>query len=74
MLGQCGNKATMASLNQDVISRIPIIVPSHEVLMLFDDFASEIFIQIAVLNRQVEKASLARDILLPRLMNGEVPV
>jgi len=31
MLGQCGNKATMASLNQEIISRIPLTLPPNTV-------------------------------------------
>ena len=72
MLSQCGNKATMASLSQDVIARIPLLVPSHEVLLLFDDYASRYLSQIALLQRQSDASATARDLLLPRLMKGEV--
>jgi len=44
MLNQCSNKATMASLNQDVINRIPICIPDETtqksitfILKRFDD-------------------------------------
>jgi type I restriction enzyme S subunit len=74
MLNQCGNKATMASLNQDVIARIPVQIPSHECLLLFDDFAKRMLTQIATLQSQIERLCKARDLLLPRLMNGEIPV
>jgi type I restriction enzyme S subunit len=44
MLAQCGNKATMASLNQEVICRIPVKVPSRpiqdeiaDILSAYDD-------------------------------------
>jgi hypothetical protein len=47
MLGQCGNKATMASLNHDVISRIPLLVPAKPILTEFRSFASDCLTQIA---------------------------
>jgi type I restriction enzyme S subunit len=72
MLNQCGNKATMASLNQDVIARIPIVEPSRSLLREFKDSASLHLTQIAQLQRQSELAAKARDLLLPRLMAGEV--
>lgn len=74
MLSQCGNKATMASLNQDVIARIPLLIPSYEVLLRLDEYASRNLSQITTLQRQSEGAAAARDLLLPRLMNGEIPV
>lgn len=72
MLTQCSNKATMASLNQEVIARIPILGPSQPLLRDFGDFASSIVTQIAALQRQSENAARARDLLLPRLMSGEI--
>lgn len=74
MLGQCGNKATMASLNQDVIARIPVVVPSAETHKMFSDLAEGIVRQIAVLKREADAAAEARDTLLPRIMNGELVV
>ena len=74
MLTQCSNKATMASLNQDVIARIPILGPSQLLLSDFGDFTSQILTQIAALQRQSENAVRARDLLLPRLMSGEIDV
>ena len=74
MLGQCGNKATMASLNQDVIARIPVVVPSAEIHQMFGDLAEGIVRQITVLGREADAAAEARDTLLPRIMKGELAV
>lgn len=74
MLGQCGNKATMASLNQDVIARIPVVVPSNEIHQMFVDLAEDILRQNAILGREADAAAEARDTLLPRIMNGEITV
>lgn len=74
MLRQCGNKATMASLNHDVISRIPLLVPPHAILTEFRSFATDCLAQIANLALQNQKLRSARDLLLPRLMSGEIEV
>ena len=74
MLTQCSNKATMASLNQNVLGRICTVVPPHSILCDFEETASVILTQMGILERQSEKARTARDLLLPRLMSGEVAV
>jgi len=74
MLTQCSNKATMASLNQDVLGRIQVLAPPRRLLQNFDDFSSDILAQIGHLQRQSQKATAARDLLLPRLMGGEITV
>lgn len=74
MLTQCGNKATMASLNQGVISRIPAIVPSKIIQDKFRSFATECLDQMTNLALQNQKLRTARDLLLPKLMSGEIEV
>ena len=74
MLTQCGNKATMASLNQDVVARIPLLIPSKSVLREFQSVARDVLDQIAILAKQNQKLCAARDLLLPRLMSGEIAV
>jgi type I restriction enzyme S subunit len=74
LLAQCGNKATMASLNQDVLGRIPLVVPSRTLIRQFHEFASTVLAQIGTLQRQSRKLAESRDLLLPRLMSGEVAV
>ena len=55
ILAQCGNKATMPSLNQAVISRIPVLIPEKTVLRKFQAFASDCLSQIENLGRQTQK-------------------
>jgi type I restriction enzyme S subunit len=74
MLKQCSSKATMASLNQDVIARVPLLAPDRRVLRQFHDFASYMLNQIGKLQRQSQRAAEARTLLLPRLMSGEIAV
>ena len=74
MLTQCSNKATMASRNQDVLGRIAIVLPNHSIHREFVEMVSVTLTQIGILEQQSAKACGARDLLLPRLMSGEVAV
>ncbi len=74
LLEGMGGGATMANVNKSKYSGIKIVSPSALVLELFNKLVVRQVDQIenlAVMNMQLGKA---RDILLPRLMNGEVPV
>ena len=51
-----------------------ILVPSNVLLSEFEAVAATIDKQIANLTSQNEKLAEARDLLLPRLMNGEISV
>jgi len=74
MLVQCSNKATMASLNQEVLGRIKQLIPGENIRQIFIEILSPILSQIDNLEIQNERLAAARDILLPRLMSGKVPV
>ena len=52
--------------------RASVLVPSKQVLELFHKKAKLIYEQIAVLERQIKILAEARDLLLPRLMSGEM--
>lgn len=51
-----------------------ILVPSRSLLALFGESAEPVFEQIKVLHAQNQKLRTARDLLLPRLMSGEIAV
>ena len=51
-----------------------VLVPKKELMRLFEDSVSTNMNQISLLREQNKKLSKARDILLPRLMNGTVTV
>ena len=54
MLTQCSNKATMASLNQDVIKRIPVSLPDIDVQNKIADILSRYDEAIANNRRRIE--------------------
>jgi type I restriction enzyme S subunit len=60
-------KVTQANLN-----RIPVIVPPRLLRDEFQSIVSALFSQRFVLRAQNDKLRTARDLLLPRLMSGEI--
>lgn len=50
-----------------------ILYPSSSVVQIFDNIVKPLINQISILNEQSKKLHQARDILLPRLMNGVIP-
>jgi len=51
-----------------------VVLPPKHLIELFDEIVSKNFEQIRVLTEQNDKLNQARDLLLPRLMNGVIPV
>ncbi|MGV7247195.1 restriction endonuclease subunit S, partial [Caballeronia sp. M23-90] len=72
LLEGMGGGATMANVNKSKFSGIEITIPARLALENFSDFAKPVFDQIENLATHNLQLAKARDILLPRLMNGEV--
>jgi type I restriction enzyme, S subunit len=51
-----------------------VLVPPCSLLDLFSEFVEPVFHQIKILNVQNQKLRAARDLLLPKLMSGEMAV
>ena len=66
--------ASVPTLDRKVAHGVNILVPSRHVATLFDEKMEVFFRQKKLLNQQIQKLVQARDLLLPRLMNGEIPV
>ena len=58
----------------DTFKLIPFMVPDEKRVRLFEEAVATIFCQIANVMKQNEKLRVARDLLLPRLMSGEIAV
>ncbi len=61
-------------LNPRKIREITLLLPRKELRFEFEEFATDITNQISNLKSQDIKLNSARDILLPRLMNGDITV
>lgn len=62
------------AVRPDDFERATIVVPPKALLTLFHDAMEPNFRLISKLDRQNQKLAQARDLLLPRLMNGEIVV
>jgi hypothetical protein len=54
--------------------RAPVLIPPRKFITLFDELLTPIFAQLRNLRHQNQKLHTARDLLLPRLMSGEIAV
>ncbi|MCU1335917.1 MAG: hypothetical protein JWO19_1498 [Bryobacterales bacterium] len=70
MTGASGRQRVQESCFNDFIVPKP---PTH-LLDAFDDFASSVFREIRLLTSTIDRLRTARDLLLPKLMSGEVEV
>lgn len=66
--------ASYPAVRADDFENAELLIPSSSVLEAFHEKASSMFQQIYLLEEQSKRVAQARDILLPRLMNGEVAV
>lgn len=70
-----GKGATnQTELSPAAIGETAILVPSHTLLEQFEAFAEPLYEQVSNLIAQNQKLRAARDLLLPRLMSGELAV
>lgn len=75
LLQGIGEGATQKNLNTAYVGNQIVTVPDSEVLLQsFTDHVEPVFIQIKTLASYNRQLSRARDLLLPKLMNGEVAV
>ena len=70
MIGSSGRQRVQTSC----FDRYEVSVPPNLIAKLFDEAVEAMFEQISCLDQQNEKLAQARDLLLPRLMNGEIAV
>jgi len=65
---------TYKEIIKSTFRRMTIILPSNNVLKLFNDLAYDLLKQIRNLKKQNKLLTQARDLLLPKLINGEIEV
>jgi type I restriction enzyme S subunit len=75
VLEDMGEGATnQKELNRARIREIAVILPPKQMMEEFHSFVSPLVSQIQMLMQQNKKLTEARDLLLPRLMSGEISV
>ncbi|MFH1952822.1 MAG: restriction endonuclease subunit S [Pseudomonadota bacterium] len=68
------NDAAVPGLNRNQAHSLPFIVPEKRILCKFSESADLIFRQTMNLNRRAMTLRQTRDLLLPRLISGELDV
>ena len=66
--------AAVPGLNRDLAHSRTLLIPDDKILAMFEQDVTVIHDQIDQLTKYNEALTQARDLLLPRLMNGEVTV
>ena len=66
--------STRASLNEDILSNLTVVVPLIHLLSQYEKLGKDIIHQILSIKNENERLADLRDWLLPMLMNGQVEV
>ncbi|MCP4397928.1 MAG: restriction endonuclease subunit S [bacterium] len=66
--------AAQNNISQQIIRNYSMVLPKRSLMMLFAESLEPIFEQIQNLQYQNQKLKSARDLLLPKLMNGDIAV
>jgi type I restriction enzyme S subunit len=69
-----GSGSTYPEVSRGKFREFDVLVPPRRLVVDFDEQASPCLKQILVLKLQTKKLRAARDLLLPRLMSGEIAV
>ncbi|HAY22872.1 MAG TPA: restriction endonuclease subunit S, partial [Desulfobacterales bacterium] len=69
-----GSGAIFAAITKNDLFNIEIMQPPNRLIEMFSDHICPIDSQIETLHKACNKMKEARDLLLPRLMNGEIAV
>ena len=72
--GLQSDTAAVPGLNRNVLHALNVPTPPKTLCNQFDEFATVNYQQIGILRLATKKLQTARDLLLPRLMNGEITV
>lgn len=66
--------STYAEISKSKFRALPVTIPTNELLEDFDERIRPILDQVRCLKKQMESLAQARDLLLPRLMDGRLEV
>ncbi len=69
-----GGGATMPNVNKAKFENMDLVLPSNNLLEMFQSFSEPVFEQVKTLLLENYKLVQARDLLLPKLMSGELTV
>lgn len=71
-LEQYNGGSAVPTLNRNDVHRIDVLFPQRNILHLFDELVSPLYQQSELLKQSIKFLTDARDLLLPRLINGDI--
>jgi type I restriction enzyme S subunit len=66
--------ATFDTIVVDTFRRMQVVKPPHNLIALFTEKIDSVFEQVNTLQRQIQTLRRTRDLLLPRLLSGQIDV
>ncbi|MDD7451106.1 MAG: restriction endonuclease subunit S [Treponema sp.] len=66
--------STIKFITKGMIENIKVLIPDSKILEKFNNYSETTLSKMESLNKQIQLLQLARDKLLPKLMNGEIEV
>jgi type I restriction enzyme S subunit len=66
--------ATFDTIVVDTFRRMQVVKPSRDIIATFAEIADPIFEQVNTCQRQIINLRRTRDLLLPRLLSGQIDV
>jgi len=72
LLSYAQKGSTREALTKETVSNFEIFLPTDGLMRSFGEIAADAFRQRELLGQQTQKLRTARDLLLPRLMSGEI--
>jgi type I restriction enzyme S subunit len=73
-LKQFNGGVSVPTLDRKNVHKVEVLLPTRNLMVSFDEFVRPVYVQIELLTVQMHRLQAARDVLLPRLMSGEVTV
>ena len=71
---QSGSAAAVPGLNRNHLHLLPVLRPPTTIMQKFHSMAMPMAVQTRVLQRQIHNLRCTRDLLLPRLLSGQLPL
>ena len=68
------NDAAVPGLNRNQAYMLPFLLPKEEILSMFENFVEDVFKHTKNLKSKNRNLRRTRDLLLPKLISGEVDV
>ena len=69
-----GEGTVFGSINRDSLNKMPIIIPSIDIMDQFESIVAPMDAQIRTNHEEILRLEAIRDALLPKLMSGELDV